>query len=222
LCAENNLQVCVPSLPSQYFHLLRRQMRRTFRKPLIVMTPKSLLRAEDPKLQNGSQLSELSEGAFQLVIDDPDAPAREKVRRLLFCSGKIFFQLQLAKQKANLADVAVVRVEQLYPFPQKEIQSILAKYRGATEISWVQEESRNRGAWMFMRDRLEPMLPETAVMKYYGRGEAASPATGSMRVHRLEEEEILAHALDLPAQQARLTPPPTPQQAAEKAAAGGD
>ena len=226
LCAENNLQVCVPSVPAQYFHVLRRQMRRTFRKPLVMMMPKSLLRV-DAKLNNGSELAELTDGAFQVVIDDPAAPQREKVRRLLLCSGKMYFWLQQAKQQNKLTDVAIVRVEQLYPFPQKEIQAILAKYRGATEISWVQEESRNRGAWMFMRDRLEPMLPETAVMKYYGREEAASPATGSAQLHKIEEEEILTHALDLPPKKNEreapvsvaaptAAPAPTPQEAAQK------
>ena len=136
------------------------------------------------------------------MIDDP-APPREKIRRLLFCSGKIYFQLQRVKQEEGLGDVAIVRVEQLYPFPQKEIQSILVKYHGVGEISWVQEEPRNRGAWMFMRDRLEPILPETAVMKYYGRREAASPATGLAKLHKIEEDEILAEALDLAATKAR-------------------
>jgi 2-oxoglutarate dehydrogenase E1 component len=217
MCAENNLQVCVPSLPGQYFHALRRQMRRTFRKPLVLMMPKSLLRVDD-RLHNGSPLSELTESSFQSVIDDPHAPERDDVRRVLLCSGKIYFHLQLVKQKEQVGDAALVRVEQLYPFPQKEIQAILARYRHATQVSWVQEEPRNRGAWLFMRDRIEPLLSEGVVMQYYGRDEAASPATGSMQVHRIEEEEIIGHALDLSAAKARLASVDAPQQAA----AGGE
>jgi 2-oxoglutarate dehydrogenase E1 component len=205
LCAENNLQVCVPSVPSQYFHVLRRQMRRTFRRPLVVMTPKSLLRV-DEKMGNGSDLAELAQGTFQNVIDDPTSPSRQSVRRVLLCSGKIYFHLNLARIEHGVKDMALVRVEQLYPFTQKEIAAVLSRYRQATEIAWVQEEPRNRGAWMFMRDRLEAMLPETAVLKYFGRGEAASPASGSMQVHRIEEEEILSQALDLPSAPAPATP----------------
>ena len=191
LCAENNMQVVIPSLPSQYFHLLRRQMKRNFRKPLIAMMPKSILRME------GSSLQELSEGTFQTVIDDPANPPRERVRRLLMCSGKVFFSLDGARKKHQVADTAIVRVEQLYPFPKTEIQAILKKYPNAQEIIWVQEEPRNRGAWTFMQDRLQTMIPEAAVLKYVGREAASSPATGSYKLHEIEVEEILTAALDL-------------------------
>jgi 2-oxoglutarate dehydrogenase E1 component len=196
LCAENNMQVAIPSLPSQYFHLLRRQMKRNFRKPLVAMMPKSLLRAE------GSSLKDLAEGTFQLVLDDPANPPRERVRRLLLCSGKVFFNLDAGRKKHQVSDTAIVRVEQLYPFPKAEIQAILKKYSNAQEIIWVQEEPRNRGAWMFMQDRLLTMIPETAVLTYVGRDEASSPATGSYKLHEIEAEEILAAALDLPAAKA--------------------
>jgi 2-oxoglutarate dehydrogenase E1 component len=196
LCAENNIQVVYPSLPSQYFHVLRRQMRRNFRKPLVLFMPKSVLRADSPGA--GSWPDELTEGAFQLVIDDPANPPREKVRRLVLCSGKVFFALNSAREARKLESVALVRVEQLYPYPQKELRDILAKYRAASEVVWVQEESRNRGAWMFMKDHLEPMLPETAVLSYVGRDESASPATGSHKVHEEEEKEIISRALDVP------------------------
>ncbi len=194
LCAENNMQVCVPSLPSQHFHLLRRQIKRNFRKPLILMTPKSLLRLE----MATSQLKEFTEGQFQLVIDDPKAPNRDEVKRLLLCSGKVFYSLYGEREKQqNLGDVAIVRVEQLYPFPQKELQAIIARYRHAQDVCWVQEEPKNRGAWTFMRERLEPMLPDTAVLQYIGREESASPATGQYKVHQVEEREIISHALEL-------------------------
>jgi 2-oxoglutarate dehydrogenase E1 component len=194
LCAEDNLQVCVPSRPSQVFHVLRRQISRPFRKPLVLMMPKSLLRF-GPSF---SKLSEFSDAGMQLVLDDPAKIERDEVRRVLFCSGKVFYSLAAARDKAALKNVAIVRVEQLYPFPKKEIQAILARYRQAREICWVQEEPRNRGAWRFMEDRLRDMLPDPAVLAYYGRGESASPATGSYKAHEHEEQEIVSHALDLP------------------------
>ncbi|HZZ44860.1 MAG TPA: 2-oxoglutarate dehydrogenase E1 component [Tepidisphaeraceae bacterium] len=193
LCAEENMQVIYPSMPAQYFHALRRQMKRNFRKPLIAMMPKYLLRSE----QSASTLDEFVNGSFQLVIDDPANPPRERVKRLVLCSGKVYFLLNAERIKQKIEDVAIVRVEQLYPFPQKEVQAILAKYRNAGEICWVQEEPRNRGAWDFMRDQLSGMLPETAVLTYCGRDEAASPATGAKKTSDLEEKELVGHALDL-------------------------
>jgi len=142
-------------------------------------------------------LQELAEGTFQMVIDDPANPPRERVRRLILCSGKVFFSLDGARKKHLVADTAIVRVEQLYPFPKAEIQAILKKYPNAQEIMWVQEEPRNRGAWTFMQDRLQTMIAETAVLKYVGREAASSPATGSYKLHEIEVEEILTAALDL-------------------------
>jgi len=194
LCAEDNLQVCVPTRPAQYFHLLRRQVHRTFRKPLVLMTPKSLLRYSP----SWSRLSEFTDSTFQLVLDDPSNPERDSIRRVLFCSGKVFYSLAAARDQAKVKHVAIVRVEQIAPFPKKEIQAVLARYRQAREICWVQEEPRNRGAWRFMEDRLRDMLPDPAVLTYYGRDESASPATGSYKVHEIEEREIISHALELP------------------------
>jgi 2-oxoglutarate dehydrogenase E1 component len=193
LCAENNIQVCQPSLPAQYFHLLRRQMLRKFRKPLILFMPKSLLRHE----ASTSVMGEFTDESFHAVLDDPRQPNRDQVRRVLACSGKIYFSLDAARLKHKVTDVAIVRVEQLYPFPQKELQGILSKYRHAQEMCWVQDEPMNRGAWNFMRDRLGQLLADNVVLTYYGRDEAASPATGSHKVHQIEEEEIITHALEL-------------------------
>lgn len=192
LCAENNIQVCQPSLPSQYFHLLRRQMLRKFRKPLINMMPKSLLRSE----VSTSSLEEFTQGEFKLVIDDPTIISREQVKRVLFCSGKVYFTLHAAREKNNVRDVAIVRVEQFYPYPHKEIQQILSRYHRAEEVGWVQDEPRNRGAWVFMDQRLREIVPH-GVLSYFGREEAASPATGNYKVHSAEEAEIISHALDL-------------------------
>src|SRR5688572_1244685 len=212
MCADNNIQAVMPSLPSQYFHVLRRQIHRKFRKPLVLFMPKSLLRNQDSKLE------EFTSGAFQLVLDDPAVQPREQVRRVLLCSGKVYFTLHAAREKHNVRDVAIVRVEQLYPYPQKEIQAIVARYNRAQEVSWVQEEPRNRGAWSFMEPRLREILPDGRVTRYYGREESASPATGSYKIHQIEEQELVAHALELPTETSKKTiPPAAPKEAAQKA-----
>jgi 2-oxoglutarate dehydrogenase E1 component len=207
LCAENNLQVCYPTHPAQYFHLLRRQMHRRFRKPLVVMTPKSLLRDE----RSTSRLEDFTHGSFRSVIDDPAAPKRDRVRRLLLCSGRLFFTLAAARDERKDSEIALVRIEQLYPFPEQELQEIVAHYRRVQEVSWVQEEPRNMGAWSFVEPRLRELLPDTCVLSYQGREEAASPATGSFRVHQEEEQALVARALEVEAA------PPRPVQAV-----GGD
>jgi 2-oxoglutarate dehydrogenase E1 component len=193
LCAELNIQVCCPTHTAQHFHLLRRQIHRTFRKPLAVLTPKSLLRDE----RSGSPIADFTNGAFRTVIDDPQAPDRDQVGRLLFCSGKVYFTLAAARQTLGLHNVALVRIEQLYPFPKQEVQAALARYRRAQEVCWVQEEPRNMGAWSFIEPLLREVLPDTCVLAYHGRAEAASPATGSFRVHQMEEEALIHEALDV-------------------------
>jgi 2-oxoglutarate dehydrogenase E1 component len=196
LCAEDNMQVCVPTTPAQYFHMLRRQMHRKFRKPLVLMMPKSLLRYEP----GSSRLQEFTDASARLVIDDPNAVNPARVRRLLLCTGKIYYTLLAARQKAGLVDqgddVAVVRIEQLYPFPARELQAAVHRYRGVQEVAWVQEEPKNRGAWSFMSARLAEMFPDT-VVQYVGRDESSSPASGSFKLHQVEEQEIIAHALGL-------------------------
>jgi 2-oxoglutarate dehydrogenase E1 component len=167
-------------------------MKRTFRKPLICMTPKSLLRSAT------STLEDFTQRGFQLVIDDPAEPNPQRVRRVLLCSGKVYYTLNEARKKKEVNDVALVRVEQFYPFPEKEIKAILVKYRLASEIAWVQDEPENRGAWRFMDAKLRNFLPEDRVLSYIGREEAASPATGLHKMHDIEEEELVSHALDLP------------------------
>src|SRR5688500_8973865 len=215
LCAEDNMQVCVPTTPAQYFHLLRRQIHRKFRKPLVVMTPKSLLRYEP----SFSKIEDFTDHPLQLVIDDPAQPERDSVRRILFCSGKVFYSLSTAREKENVKGTALVRVEQLYPFPKKEIQAVLAKYRQAREICWVQEEPKNRGAWGFMEPRLRELMPDPAVLTYYGRDEAASPATASYKMHQVEEQEILGQALEIAAKDKPQQPAPSANGGAAQAAA---
>jgi 2-oxoglutarate dehydrogenase E1 component len=206
LCAENNMQVCYPTLPAQYFHLLRRQMRRNFRKPLVLMMPKSLLRDE----RSSSRLEEFTESGFASVIDDPTVTAPETVRRVLLCTGKVYFTLVAGRAERKTTDTALVRVEQLYPFPKAEIEKALGRYQRAEELYWVQEEPRNMGAWTFMEPRLGSLLPSGLRLEYCGRGEAASPAHGFYRIHHLEEHEFVARALETGQQQA--TRPPLKEQ----------
>jgi 2-oxoglutarate dehydrogenase E1 component len=193
LCAEHNMQVAAPTTPAQYFHLLRRQIRRDFRKPLVLMTPKSLLRL--PEATN--RLSDFTEQGLQLVIRDPANPPADSVRRVLLCSGKLFYALDKARREAGTDAVAIVRVEQLYPWPEHEIKAAVRAYRKASEVVWVQEEPANRGAWSFAQPRLRELFPDRLV-EYRGRSAAASPATGSTAAHEREEAALLASALELP------------------------
>jgi 2-oxoglutarate dehydrogenase E1 component len=188
LCAERNMQVIVPTTPAQLFHALRRQVHRAFRKPLVVMYPKSLLRHP----ASTSTLAELAGGGFRLVLDDPRVTEPARVRRLRLGSGKIAHVLDAARGERR--DVALVRVEQLYPFPEAEVRQALARYPGASDVRWVQEEPANQGAWGFVRTRLATLLGAEPL--YVGREAAASPATGSYQVHEEEERTIVQRALD--------------------------
>jgi 2-oxoglutarate dehydrogenase E1 component len=191
LTAERNIQVIVPTTPAQIFHALRRQMRRPFRKPLVVMSPKSLLRHPAAV----STVADLAEGRFRLVIDDPRAPAAESVRRVVLCAGKIFYALEAGRRERDRADVALVRVEQLYPFPTAELREALARYVAAREVFWVQEEPSNQGAWSFVLPLISPLLRPETRFSYVGRADAASPATGNHEIHQAEEAAILEQAL---------------------------
>ncbi len=190
LCAEENMQVCNLSTPAQYFHVLRRQMRDAQRKPLIMMTPKSLLR--HPLVI--SSPAEFTEGKFHKVIDDANAlPAN--VDRIVLCSAKVYYDaLQMQKDHA-LNNVALVRVEQFYPYPSEELKEIFVKYSGAQDIVWLQEESKNMGAWNFLADRLREDVLVSQKLRYAGRAASASTATGSLKRHQMEQEEILKNAL---------------------------
>ena len=192
LSGRQNLQVIVPSTPAQLFHALRRQIHRRFRKPLVALTPKSLLR----HAPSFSSLAELSDGAFRPVLDDPRAPAPDSVRRVILCAGRIFYALDAARERAGRSDVALVRAEELYPFPGDALRESLARYAAAGEVWWVQEEPANQGAWSFVRPQLSPLLRPEIHFAYVGRDEAASPATGLYRIHHAEEQAILEQALE--------------------------
>ncbi len=187
-CAQNNIQVCSFTTPAQYFHALRRQMKRPFRLPLIVMSPKSLLRH---KLVV-SPVEDFVEGRFREILNDPKPPA--KAKRLILCSGKIFYDLYEAREEKEIEDVALVRVEQFYPFNNEMLTQIVNKYGWIREIVWAQEETKNRGGWNFMRPLLHYLFPEMRI-RYVGRGYAASPATGSASRHRQEQQQIIDAAL---------------------------
>jgi multifunctional 2-oxoglutarate metabolism enzyme len=196
LCAEENIQVVNCTTPAQYFHVLRRQMyggsdRRGTRKPLIIFTPKSLLRHH----RVVSSLEELSEGSFQRMIPETASIPAEKVRRVLMCSGKVYYDLLEAREKRAIDDVVILRIEQIYPFPNDEIQDQLARYPQTADVAWVQEEPRNMGPWRFIRTPVQPMLDATRrKLRYIGRPESASPAAGSYKQHHQELADILDSA----------------------------
>jgi 2-oxoglutarate dehydrogenase E1 component len=190
LCAENNLQVCYPTTPAQFFHLLRRQANQKIVRPLIVMTPKSLLRLPAAS----SRIEELTSGGFQPVIDDVSIVNRAEIKRIVLCSGKVFYDLQTARETAHDLKVAIIRLEQFYPFPAERLREIFASYENATQIFWTQEEPQNMGGWTFVESRLREIKTNLS-LRYVGRAASASPATGSYAIHNLEQEKIVNDAL---------------------------
>ncbi len=195
LCAEENMQVCVPTTPAQHFHLLRRQMLRPYRKPLIALTPKSLLRHP----QSTSQLSEFKQEGFKQIITTYAEADIANVTRLLFCTGKVYYDLLEKKQKNGLENIEIIRIEQLYPFPKEEIKVQLAKFKHVADIIWVQEEPRNQGAWFYMQSRknLADCIYPNQSLQYAGRDYSASPAVGYMQLHRFQQTQLVSEALGL-------------------------
>ena len=191
LCAENNQQVCVPSTPAQMFHMLRRQMKRSLKLPLIVMTPKSLLRHP----LSVSSLDDLTKGGFQPVIQEIETLDPNQVTRIVFCSGKVYFDLLQARQKAGLDNVALVRVEQLYPFPREGYEQALAAFPNAKEVMWCQEEPENQGAWYQIKHRLSAYLQPQHQLLYSTRKGASTTAVGYLKVHQKQQEHVVQEAL---------------------------
>jgi 2-oxoglutarate dehydrogenase E1 component len=198
LCAQDNLQVCNISTPSNYFHALRRQMHRPFRKPLIIMAPKSLLRHPLAKSELGDFIGE---SHFRRIMADRTPPADDKVRKLVLCSGKVGYDLMEARDSAGLEDVSILRIEQLYPFPGDPLAIRLKRMVNLEEVVWCQEEPRNNGAWFFV----DPLIEETLIAakckpkraRYAGRLASASPATGLAKRHASEQGALVADALGL-------------------------
>jgi len=187
-CAEENIQVCNLTTPAQYFHMLRRQIKRPFRRPMILMSPKSLLR--NPMAV--SPVSELLGGGFQTVMQDPK-PAK-KTERLVFCTGKVFYDLKERRERDGKEGTSIVRIEQLYPFDEKTFLEVVKKHKNAKEFVWVQEEPKNRGAWCYISRVLKRMFPNKEV-KYIGRKASASPATGSFKIHKQEQVSLVRSAV---------------------------
>ncbi|MDC0292100.1 2-oxoglutarate dehydrogenase E1 component, partial [Verrucomicrobiales bacterium] len=195
LCAENNIQVCNLTTPAQYFHVLRRQMvRDDIRKPLILMTPKSLLNHSLCM----SSLDEMAEGtSFQEIIDDDFEELREpdRIDRVVFCSGKVFYDLDDYRKRLNIENVAIVRMEQLYPYHREKMKELAKKYEAASKIVWCQEEPLNMGAWSFIGPRLQKLTEHK--VRYAGRGSAASTSTGSKAIHKREQKALVEEAFNV-------------------------
>jgi 2-oxoglutarate dehydrogenase E1 component len=192
LAADDNLQVVYPTTPAQYFHCLRRQALRAWRKPLVVMTPKSLLRHH----QVVSTLEDCSRGTFQRILPDALGKPAEQIQRVLLCAGKVYYELEEQRSQAKREDVAIIRLEQLYPLPPERLQQALAGYRAGTPVFWVQEEPENMGAWPYLRVRFGDRLFNRFPFAGISRSASATPATGSFRRHKLEQTELITRAFD--------------------------
>ncbi len=193
LCAQQNIQVCTPTTPAQMFHLLRRQVIRNFRKPLIVMTPKSLLRH---KLAVSS-MDDLTKGGFQTVIPEVDTHDSAQISRVVLCCGKVYYDLLQKRRDEHLDHVVIIRIEQLYPFPKKALLTILEQYPHAAEVIWCQEEPQNQGVWFSSQHNLLDCLRADQSLSYAGRGFAAAPAGGSAYSHAEQQEKLVKQALGL-------------------------
>ena len=191
LSAQHNMFVCAPTTPAQFFHMIRRQMRFSARKPLVVMTPKSLLRHR----LSVSALEDLSKGIFRLVIRDAETPETQKVKRIVMCSGKVYFDLAEKRRELKRDDIAVIRVEQLYPFPEKDLKQELDRYPNAKRFLWCQEEPMNQGAWFPSQHHMWPLLPKGCKLEYAGRPMSAAPAVGDHKLHVQQLHEFLEQAL---------------------------
>ena len=189
LCAEDNMQVGNATTAAQYFHLLRRQMVREVRKPLVLFTPKSFLRRPESR----SNVDDLTHGSFQEVLDDPGVADPAAVRRLVFCSGKVAFDA-LARRDSTGVPAAVIRVEQLFPFPRQQLLDMLARYPNAKDLVWLQEEPENMGPWHFMFHRTFEIRDRGYSLRVVARVESGSPATGSAKIHEQEQNELLDEA----------------------------
>ena len=191
LCAEDNMQVCNVSTPAQYFHVLRRQMRDAQRRPLVLMSPKSLLR--HPMVI--SLPNEFTEGGFNEVIDDTAVMDPNNITRVVLCSGKIYYDAQQILNSEKVSNVAVVRLEQFYPYPQEQLKKIFNRYANASDIVWMQEEPKNMGAWTFLSDQLRDTMLPNQILRYIGRNPSASTATGSLKRHQEEQDRLIRTAL---------------------------
>jgi 2-oxoglutarate dehydrogenase E1 component len=190
LCAETNMQVCQPTTPAQIFHLLRRQMIRPFRKPLVVMTPKSLLRHHEAR----SPLSDLATGHFHTVLEEVQDIDPARVKRMIMCSGRVYYDLVAERKRRELQDVAIVRFEQLYPFPHKAFAAELKRYPQVRDLVWCQDEPQNQGAWFFIQHHIHENMLDGQRLGYSGRPASASTAVGYYAKHAEQQKELVAGA----------------------------
>jgi 2-oxoglutarate dehydrogenase E1 component len=190
-CAEDNIQVCNLTTAAQYFHVLRRQMKRDFVKPLIIMTPKSLLRSE----QASSRTEDFTTGSFAEILGAPEVAPPEKIERVILCSGKVYFDLLNYRVAEKITNAAIVRMEQLYPFAEEKLRAVLKPFRQAQKFVWCQEESQNMGAWTYIEPRLRALLGRE--IPYAGRNASASPAVGALALHKREQACVIAEAFAL-------------------------
>jgi 2-oxoglutarate dehydrogenase E1 component len=192
LCAEDNIQVCNLTTPAQYFHVLRRQMKRDFIKPLVIMTPKSLLRAEHA----ASRAEDFTSGSFEEILASPsEAPAGE-VKRVILCSGKVYYDLLNYRTEQKVRDAALIRIEQLYPLCEEKLRRLVGQFPAETKLVWCQEESQNMGAWSFIEPRLRQLFGREVI--YAGRNASASPAVGALALHKREQAQLIREAFTLP------------------------
>jgi 2-oxoglutarate dehydrogenase E1 component len=191
LCADNNMQICNLTTPAQYFHALRRQIHRDYRKPLVIMTPKSLLR--HPLAV--SKATDFTDGRFYAIMADPLPPDAARVTRIILCSGKVYYDLKAEQEKLGATDATILRVEQLYPLHVEKIKRIANACPNLKRVVWCQEEPRNMGAWFYMQASLRDLLGRN--ISYAGRPESPSPAVGSLAVHRLQQAELVSRAFEV-------------------------
>ena len=190
LSADENWRVCNVTTPAQYFHVLRRQTRAREAKPLVLFTPKSLLRFP----ASFAPIETFASGGFQALLEDADGPPNSAAERVILSAGKIHYDLHQARQERKDEKTALVRLEQFYPFPSEELRALLVSYPAARELVWAQEEAQNMGGWTFVEDRLRAILPPSVALRYAGRAPSASPATGNAIVHKAELVQLLAAA----------------------------
>ena len=194
LCAEHNIQICVPTTPAQVFHMLRRQAIRPLRKPLVVMTPKSLLRHKEAV----STLEDLAHGRFFNVLDETDDLDKSAVTRVVLCSGKVFYDLRETRRERGIESIAILRLEQLYPFPEEELLEVLGGYPNLDDAIWCQEEPMNQGAWYSSQHHMRRVIHQhrkEIYLRYVGRESSAAPAAGYMALHVAQQEAFINEAL---------------------------
>jgi len=191
LCAQHNIQVCVPSNAAQIFHLLRRQMIRNLRRPLVIMSPKSLLRLKAAS----NDISELTNGSFQVVIPEIEKLDAKAVTKVILCSGKVYYDILAKRQESKKNHIAIIRIEQLYPFPEPELKKVLEQYPNAKDVVWCQEEPENQGAWYSSQHHMRACLSNQQKLTYAGRAASASPAVGYHQAHVEQQEALVNDAL---------------------------